>query len=95
MDGATWLVSPTTDLTPVIAEFAQLHLSDWTVNPVVPGDHPQRVGQYKPTVKRWVNTVPGEKCGKRLGTEVVHLLNQNPDLCPIGCGLSCQSQRRS
>jgi len=70
------------DLTPVIAEFAQLHLSDWTVNPVVPSDHPQRIGQYKPTVKRWVNTTRGEKCGRRLGTEVVHLLNENPDLAP-------------
>jgi len=70
------------DLTPVIAEFAQLHLSDWTVNPVVPSDHPQRAGEYKPTVKRWVNTVRGESCGKRLGAEVVQLLSENPDLAP-------------
>ncbi len=44
------------DLTPVIAEFAQLHLSGLDVTPSVPTDHPQQVGRYKPTVKRWVNT---------------------------------------
>lgn len=51
------------DLTPVVAEFAQLHLGDWGVNPAVPYDHPQRVGRYQPTVKRWVNTERGESCG--------------------------------
>ncbi|MGB8858296.1 MAG: nuclease-related domain-containing protein [Ilumatobacteraceae bacterium] len=70
------------DLTPLVAEFAQLHLSDWLVNPAVPSDHPQRVGQYKPTVKRWVNTERGESCGKRLGAEVVRMLRENPDLAP-------------
>ncbi len=70
------------DLTPVVAEFAQLHLGDWAVNPAVPYDHPQRVGQYKPTVKRWVNTERGESCGNRLGAEVVRMLRENPDLAP-------------
>jgi hypothetical protein len=70
------------DLTPVVAEFAQLHLGDWDVNPAVPDDHPQRAGRYQPTVKRWVNTERGESCGGRLGAEVVQLLNNNPDLAP-------------
>jgi hypothetical protein len=70
------------DLTPVVAEFAQLHLGDWDVNPAVPYDHPQRPGRYQPTVKRWVNTERGESCGERLGAEVVQLLNNNPDLAP-------------
>ena len=70
------------DLTPVIAEFAQLHLSGLDVTPSVPNDHPQQVGRYKPTVKRWVNTEQGESCGRRLGDEVVRLLRDNPDLAP-------------
>lgn len=70
------------DLTPVIAEFAQLHLSGLDVTPSVPTDHPQQVGRYKPTVKRWVNTEQGESCGRRLGDEVVRLLRDNPDLAP-------------
>jgi hypothetical protein len=70
------------DLTPVVAEFAQLHLGDWGVNPNVPTDHPQRPGRYRPTIKRWVNTENGESCGKRLGTEVIRLLAANPDLAP-------------
>jgi hypothetical protein len=70
------------DLTPVVAAFAQLHLHDWDVNPSVPSDHPQRVGGYRPTVKRWVNTERGESSGKRLGQEVVALLRANPDLAP-------------
>jgi hypothetical protein len=70
------------DLTPVVTEFAQLHLSEWSVNPVIPYDHPQRAGRYKPTVKRWVNTEWGESCGERLGEEVVRLLGHNPDLAP-------------
>ncbi len=70
------------DLTPLIAEFAQLHLDDTTVKPLVPYDHPQRAGRYQPTVKRWVNTAYGESCGKRLGAEVVRMLRENPDLAP-------------
>jgi len=70
------------DLTPLVAEFAQLHLGDWSVKPLVPLDHPQHVGRYQPTVKRWVNTLQGESCGKRLGEEVVLLLRANPDLAP-------------
>lgn len=68
------------DLTPLVAEFARLHIGDWVVDPAVPADHPQRAGQYQPTVKRWVNTARGESCGKRLGEEVVRLLRENPDL---------------
>jgi Nuclease-related domain len=70
------------DLTPLVAEFAQLHLGDWAVNPIVPSDHSQRIGRYRPTVKRWVNTERGESCGKRLGAEVVLMLRDNPDLAP-------------
>ena len=70
------------DLTPLVAEFAQLHLGDWAVNPSVPSDHSQRIGQYQPTVKRWVNTERGESCGKRLGAEVARMLRDNPDLAP-------------
>ena len=70
------------DLTPVVSEFAQLHLSDWSMNPAVPFDHPQRSRRYKPTVKRWVNTEWGESCGIRLGEEVVRLLRDNADLAP-------------
>ncbi len=70
------------DLTPLVAEFAQLHLGDWLVNPAVPVDHPQQGGQYQPTVKRWINTERGESCGKRLGDEVVQMLRDNPDLAP-------------
>jgi hypothetical protein len=70
------------DLTPLVAEFAQLFLGDWAVNPAVPDDHMQRVGEYKATVKRWVNVASGESCGKRLGAEVVRMLRENPDLAP-------------
>jgi hypothetical protein len=70
------------DLTPVVAEFAQLYLGDWTVNPAVPDDHLQRAGEYRSTVMRWVNTARGESCGERLGHEVVRMLTGNPDLAP-------------
>ena len=70
------------DLTPIVAEYAQRHLDDWGVNPAVPDDHPQHAGQYRPTVRRWVNTDPGESCGRRLGVEVVQLLRDHPDLAP-------------
>lgn len=70
------------DLTPVVAEFAQLHLSDWGANLVVPPDHPQSSDDFMPTIRRWVNTSRGESCGARLGREVLRLLRDHPDLAP-------------
>ena len=70
------------DLTPVVAEFAQLALDDWDVNPSVPDDHPLNMLPFQPTVRRWVNIEPGESSGHRLGREVLTLLMTNPDLSP-------------
>ena len=70
------------DLTPVVAEFAQLALDDWDVNPSVPDDHPLNVLPFQPTVRRWVNIEPGQSTGHQLGREVVALLKANPDLAP-------------
>jgi hypothetical protein len=70
------------DLTPVVAEFAQLALGDWDVNPSVPADHPQNELPFQPTVRRWVNAERGASMGDFLGQEVVDLLNANPDLSP-------------
>jgi hypothetical protein len=70
------------DLTPVVAEFAQLALGDWDVNPSVPADHPQNVIPFRSTVRRWVNCDLGQSTGRLLGNEVVRLLTENPDLSP-------------
>ena len=70
------------DLIPVVADFAAKHVHGMNVEPTVPSDHPQKLGRYEPTVRKWVNAPTGEALGQRLGAEVVRLLNENPDLAP-------------
>ena len=70
------------DLIPVVADFAAKHVHGMNVEPTVPSDHPQQVGRYEPTVRRWVNAPTGEMLGTRLGGEVVRLLKDHPDLSP-------------
>ena len=78
------------DLIPIAASFAARHLVD-AMAPTVPFDHPQAGMLYQPTVRRWVNLAEGEPLGYHLGTEVVELLNDNPDLAPSDVVFLAQS----
>ncbi len=70
------------DLIPVVADFARRHVEGARVDPQIPFDHPLSAGGYEATIRRWVNVPQGAAMGHQLGQEVVHLLQDHPDLAP-------------
>ncbi|MCU1393454.1 MAG: hypothetical protein JWM34_1882 [Ilumatobacteraceae bacterium] len=70
------------DLIPVIASFAELHVNGAKTEATTPADHPLEGTGYTPTVRRWVNSRPGDVLGQQFGEEVVRLLRENADLSP-------------
>ena len=66
----------------MVAEFAQLALDDWDVNPSVPDDHPLENAPVPTHRAPLGQRRTGGVVGHRLGREVLTLLMTNPDLSP-------------